>query len=501
MITHIKNDKAFLVIGFRCHSYIVSIPYKKGSPMSNSLYPLTASQRMLQQALDEFGTAQVLTIGVCVSIHSPVDFPLLKKCLAEEAARLDCLRIQFTKADSEGGVKQYIVPELQPAVTYLNLKDKSGPEIKDLMTGWSSIGFEQPDTPMLRFVMVSLPNGWNGVYLCIDHRIMDSLGLIFMMNDTFGLYCHYLYGTPLPGTPASYEEVLQADLKQEQALLRCQRDRAFWEQLASAGEPIYTDITGTRTLEQSRIRHSRPGLKAADRIIQPMDGDMEHFTLSKKETVRLQAYCRKHAVSMTNVFLMAMRTALSFQNDGETDISIRNYVSRRFGRQSRTCGGCRIHCYPCRTVIAPETAFLDGIRQIASFQNNVYRHSNYDPSAVDALFADTYKIPPFTTYEGAALTCQPLSLALSNPFLKHVPLNIEWFSSKADIQKLYLTVMQAPQERGLDFHFKYQTAMLGREDIVHFYSLLTGILSLALRNEEITVKEIMTRLEARSFLC
>lgn len=465
--------------------------------MANILYPLTASQRMLQRAYEEFGTAQVLTIGVCVSIHSPVDFSLLKQCLTEEAARLESLRVQFTSPDGEGRIKQYIVSKLLPPIAYLDLRDKSGSEIQALMTGWSSKGFEQADAPLLRFVMVSLPKGWNGVYLCIDHRIMDSLGLIFMMNDTFGLYCHYLYGTAAPAMPASYEEVLKSDLRQEQDGKRLEKDLAFWKQLVSAGEPVYTDITGPGVLEQSRVRHGLPDLRAADRIVHPMDGAMEHFTLPKKDTVRLQAYCQKYSVSMTNVFLMAMRTAFSLQNGGEPDISVRNYVSRRSTRQSRTCGGCRIHCYPCRTVISADSTFLDGIRQIKAYQNNVYRHSNFDPSAVDGLYANTYKMPPFTTYEGAALTCQPLSLSLSNPFLKHIPLNIEWFSSGADIQKLYLTVMQSPQERGLDFHFKYQKAELEREDIAKFYGLLTGILSLGMQDEGITVREMIERLEHR----
>ena len=93
--------------------------------MSNTLYPLTASQRMLQQALVEFGTAQVLTIGVCVSIHAPVDFSLLKKCLAEEVCRLECLRVQFTAMDEDGMVRQYLVAESFPEIAYENLRDKS----------------------------------------------------------------------------------------------------------------------------------------------------------------------------------------------------------------------------------------------------------------------------------------------------------------------------------------------------------------------------------------
>ena len=462
--------------------------------MAYHLYPLTASQRMLQNACEEFGTTQVLTIGVCVSIRMPVDFSLLKACLTEETERLDCLRVQLTSPDREGGIRQYIVPEHTPDITYRNLKDKTKAEIKDLMTSWSTIGFEKADAPLHRYVMVSLPGGFNGVYLCIDHRIMDSAGLISMMNDTFRLYCHYLYGAPVPAMPARYEEVLQSDLKREQDSLRQEKDLAFWKQLLTAGEPVYTDFGGSRTLEQSRLRHGMPGLGAAERVIQPMEGDMARFTLSKKETARLQSFCREHSVSMTNLFLMSMRTALSFTNGEERDVTIRNYISRRTSRQSRTCGGCRIHCYPCRTVISPDTPFLSGIRQITSCQNSIYRHSNMDPETVNRLFADTFPMPPLTTYEGAALTYQPLPLSSSNPWLNHIPLRTEWFSNRADIQKLYLTVMQTSCDQGLDFYFKYQKAELGKSDIDAVYELLSAVLSLGVRRESLPVGELMRQL-------
>lgn len=452
---------------------------------------------MLQKACEEFGTTQILTIGVCVSIRMPVDFSLLKACLLEETERLECLRVQFTSPDREGGIRQYIVPESTPGITYQNLKDKSISEIKDLMTSWSTIGFEKADAPLQRYVMVSLPGGWNGVYLCIDHRIMDSLGLISMMNDTFRLYCHYLYGAPVPDMPASYEEVLQSDLKREQESRRQEKDIAFWREMLAAGEPVYTDFNGSRTLEQSRLRHSMPGLRAADRVIQPMDGDMARFTLSQKEMARLQSFCREQTVSMTNLFLMSMRTALSFANGEEQDVTVRNYISRRTSRKSRTCGGCRIHCYPCRTVVSPDTSFLSGIQQIAACQNNIYRHSHLDPETVNKLFADTFHTPPLTTYEGAALTCQPLPLSSANPLLKRIPLKTEWFSNRADIQKLYLTVMQTSQNHGFDLYFKYQTAELGKSDIDDIYERLSRILSLGIRHESLPVGTLMRQLSRR----
>ena len=44
---------------------------------------------------------------------------------------------------------------------------------------------------------------------------------------------------------------------------------------------------------------------------------------------------------MTDLLLMGLRTYLSKQNDGEPDISVRNYVSRRVSRIDRKAGAAR----------------------------------------------------------------------------------------------------------------------------------------------------------------
>lgn len=450
-------------------------------------YPLTASQNMLHRSLKEFRTAQVLTIGVCITLQAPIDFNLLDRCICEEIRRQQCLELRFTPPDRDGNIKQYFVPNHRFQIPYLDLSSMEGEAVRRRMTDWSAEGFEEPDSPLFRFIMVSVPNGHNGVYLCVDHRIIDSCGLISMMNDLFGLYCHYQYSTLKPVMPHPYREMLQKDLKSETDRKQKERDIRFWKDMLSEGEPVYTDVTGSWKLKSSRRSLNLPGLRSAERTVTPMDGDMRRFSLAQEKTKQLSRYCKIHSISMTNLMLMGIRTCLSGRNGNEPDISIRNYVSRRTNRAYRTCGGCRIHCYPCRTVIAPSSTFLDGCRLLQRRQNDIYRHCDLDPQTVGALMADTYSQPPGTTYEGVAFTCQPVLLSPSNPLLKRIPLHIDWFSSGADIQKCYLTVMQNPEDGGLDFYFKYQTAELEHDDIRQLYDDLIRILMAGTEQEHVTI--------------
>ena len=69
--------------------------------------------------------------------------------------------------------------------------------------------------------MISLPGGYNGLYIKIDHRLMDSCGAIVMVNDIMELYCHYKFGTPYPEDMASFTDMVERDLKKKHRRKTC----------------------------------------------------------------------------------------------------------------------------------------------------------------------------------------------------------------------------------------------------------------------------------------
>ena len=344
---------------------------------------------------------------------------------------------------------------------------------------------------MNEFIMVSLPDGYEGIYLRIDHMLTDSCGVIFMVNDIMELYCHYIFGTPLPAPMISYKDAVMKDLEKAADPVRFAKDQAFWKEQAALGEPIFTSITGPDKLEESRKRHGDPTLRAADRQMTDLSVGQSSFFLEPEPTRRLLDYCMINNTSMTNLLLMGLRTYLSKVNGGQSDISLKNYVSRRSSRTSRMSGGTRIHCFPCRTIIEPDTEFLDGVLTIQNLQNSVYRHVNYDSAQALKAYYDAYHTPSGTTYESVALTYQPIPIRLQNDNLKGVPYRARWFTNGTAIQELYLTVMHNSSDLGLEFYFKYQTAQVSRQDVELLYYYLMKILFMGIENPEMTVGEII----------
>lgn len=458
--------------------------------MNPKYYPLAPAQATQHQLAKEFGTSQVLNICVYSTLKAEINFGLLKQCIQEEFRRSECLRIRLTKPDENGDVMQYIAPDDPRDIELVDLSGKSEDEIQKILDEWSFKPFSEPDAPMATIKMIKMPDGYQGLYISIDHRLTDSSGIIVIINDIMELYCHYVFDSPYPQPLPLYTDALIKDLEKEKNQKKIDRDGAFWDEVLELGEPLYADVTGPWKLEDERKKYKNPNQRYVHRNIKDTRVGFASFNLEPTPTFRLLGYCLNNNVSMTNLLLMGLRTYLSKMNGGQTDISIRNFVSRRSTKLERFSGGSRTEWYPCRTVIEPDTEFLDGIYIIQELQNKVYRHSNYDQARLQKKFAEKFGQPEHTTYEGMLLTYQPLPVRLQNPNLKDIPYKSRWLSNGTAVQKLYLTVMHDPKG-GLEFFFKFQQAELSYQDVEKVYYYLMRIIFAGVEHPDLTVGEIM----------
>ena len=256
--------------------------------MPRKYYPLTPSQKIHFKPIIEFGTQQVANISICMTLQAPLDFGLLKKCIQLEYERYECLRIRFTKVDPNGEVRQYVVSHDDRDIDYENLSWLSGDDAYHRMEEWSRIPFDGDNIPMNVIKMISLPGGYNGLYIKIDHRLMDSCGAIVMVNDIMELYCHYKFGTPYPEDMASFTDMVERDLKKSTDEKRVSKDRMYWQNvLEENGEPIYSDIQGQRILQESRRLHNDKSLRAADQEINNLSVATKNYHLDAEPTQNL----------------------------------------------------------------------------------------------------------------------------------------------------------------------------------------------------------------------
>lgn len=454
-------------------------------------YPLTAAQKMHHRWILNYKTQQVSGVSVVASLKSPLDFGLLKQCIQLEIQRYGCMRVRFTKPGKEGEVKQYLVKKDTRDIPLQDLSGMSMADADNQMQQWAYETFDGDDIPLCDVIMVKLPEGYNGFFLHMDHRLIDSCGLVVMINDLMKLYTHYRFGSEYPADLADYEEVLEKDLRRANNEKRFAKDKKFWDdQLDALGEPLYSDIQGPSVLEEARKRHGYPKLRAADIELEHLFVAVKDYCLEPEPTKNLIDFCMNNQLSMTNLLLLGLRTYLSKVNDGQEDITIQNFISRRSTHDEWTSGGSRTIMFPCRTVIPPDTDFLSAAYEIQNVQNRIYMHSNYDPAMIQEEMRKRYHTPEHTTYESCYLTYQPMPVKMDNPHLKNIPQHAKWFANGAATKKMYLTVSHT-ESGGMNFSYHYQTAHLVEHDMELLYYYMMRILFKGIAHPDLSIGEIM----------
>ena len=454
-------------------------------------YPLTPAQKMHYNWIRKYGTQQVSGLSIVASLQANLDFDLLKKCIQLEIKRYGCMRVRFTKPDKNGDILQYLSEDENYDIPLKDLSEMTMDKADETMQSWAYNTFDGDDIPMFEIFLMKLPDGYNGFFLHMDHRLIDSCGVTVLTNDIMSLYTHFRFDAPMPADLADYETVLQNDLKKASNEKRFLKDKKFWDDLIDKwGEPIYSDIAGPATLTASRQAHNNPALNCADIELKNLFVEVKDYKLESDGAKQLFDFCQNHQLSMTNLLLLGIRTYLSKVNNGQKDISIQNFISRRSTHDEWTSGGSRTIMFPCRTVIEDDTDFLEAAYQLQNMQNQIYMHSNYDPDLIYEEIEKKYGTPKNTTYESCYLTYQPLPVKMENPYLKDIPMYCKWFANGAATKKMYLTVSHT-EDGGMNFSYHYQVADLTEKQVELFNYYLMRIIFSGVEQPNLTIGEII----------
>lgn len=453
------------------------------------LYPLAASQKMHYYTVQYCPKKEVLNIGTSLTIETDINFDVLKESIYESYERCECMRIRFTQ-DENGEVMQYIAPKEERDIPFFEFSHWKQEDAENEMKKWTSVPFERFDSPMNKVVMISMPDGFKGVYLLVDHMTMDAQAIVLFLKDVIQVYCSKMYDYEYPKPLQSYVKALEKDLKYEAGSKSYEKDKKFWEEYLEQSEPIYTDATGDNLLQRQREAQNKPELRAAVGGIQSCDAEIAQFHLEPDPSDALVKFCEENQISLATLLLMAVRTYLQKVNNNEPDVSIQNTVSRRATLLEKLSGGSRVHFFPCRTIVNLDETFLQGCEKIRDSQNNIFRHANFNPIEFRAMRSKKYNNAPGESYEPMSLTYQPLSMRTDD--MPDIRYKSDWYTNGVAAQNLYLTVMHRSLDNGLDFCFEYKKEKYNYEDLEKIYYFITRIIFEGVNNPNKTIEEIIS---------
>lgn len=455
------------------------------------VYPLTVAQKFhffYQKACPK---KEVVNIGTSLTIEVDLDWNELKRAIYKAYERCESMRLRFVE-DKDGTCYQYVVEKEERDIEFRDFTNGTMEEAEKEMKKWTQVPFERKDNPMNRIVMIKMPDGYNGIYLLVDHLTMDAQSLIIFMKDIIELYCNAKYeGVPYPKEMASYIEQLEKDLAYEAGCKAKDKDEEYFRKLIESSEPIYNGVDGVRKLREERKKSGNPNLRAAVNISDSVDAALDVFHLEANPTKRLMDFCKKYHVSLSCLLIMGLRTYFQKMN-GNDDVSFNTAIARRATLLEKKSGGTRIHSFPFRTIISEDKTFLEGIYMIRDKQNELFRHANYDPVAYFGYRTKYYNIEGGRTYEPMSLTYQPMTLKEKGlDKLGDIRYKTNWYPNGATTQGMYLTVMHRPEDNGLDFNFEHQIKAISREQLEYMYYYLCKILFKGTENPGLPIGDII----------
>ena len=453
-------------------------------------YPLTSAQRIHNYSIKYCPYHQLLNIGTGLYIKQETDFDILKEAIGEAINRFESMRLRFLK-DEDDNVYQYLVPFDDRDIPFYDFSNWNEEDAHNEMRKWTAIPFKRFHSPMNQIVMIKLPDGFNGIYLKVDHMTMDSSSIIAFNKDVLEIYCAKRYGTDYPKPLQSYIKALEKDLAYEAGSPAKKRDEEFWQGEIEADEPIYTDFNGMGRLITQRRENNNPDQRSAVVTSLTPEASISVYQLEKEPSDRLMQFCQDNHVPMATLLLMGLRTVLSKFNNDEKDVSIKSCVARRGTLLEKFSGGTRIHFFPLRTIIEPETTFLDGLKIIQEGQNRIFRHANFDPIEFTMRRAKYRKFQPGASYESISLTYQPLTIKDDTAPVPDIPYKSFWYTNGVAAQPLYLTVMHRVEDGGLSFNFEYQKNIVTDYEMEYLYYYLCRVLFRGIEDGNRTVGEIL----------
>lgn len=452
-------------------------------------YPLTAAQKIHFFTVSHCPEKQVLNIGTSITVEGELDFTVLKQAIYQAYERQEAMRIRFTD-EIDGQIYQYIAEKEERDIEEMDLRGHSMKEAEGILEKITGVPFARVDSPMNKVIMIKMPDGYQGIYLLVDHMTMDSYSIITLFTDILMIYASLKYGMEYPSPMKSYVEALKHDLAYEGSEEQ-KRDQEFWYEYYQKEEPIYTHFSERNILEEQRMASGNPNLRAACIVDKNLKACHAIYHLEAEPTRHIFGYLSGRKMPFQSLLLMGIRTYLSKVNGKEKDVSIKTTVSRRATVLDKKSGGTRVHFYPLRTIMEEDMTFLEGMKKIQETENEIFRHSNYDPVKLLGECLNAYHAPRDTTYECMPVTYQPLTLRNADDKLAGIHIKSKWYSNGVAGNPLYLTVMHNSEDGGMDFYFEYQPGAVEEKELELFYYYLCRIIFKGIENDSITIGEIL----------
>ncbi len=454
-------------------------------------FPIAAPQQfMLGMSMKYGGDYPINNIGCGYYFKADMDFDVMKESIEEAVARCDTMRLRFVP-DETFKVLQYVEEKSQMEIETIDLSDVSREEAHEKLTEIARGPVPMFFTELHKIALVKLADGYNGIFMKLQHLAMDAFSTKVFLTDIMEIYLSKVQGSKYPKPMRPYIPELIKELQYLKSE-KIELDRQYWrDSLAKTSEPIFTDYMLDNRLKQQRVEH--PEHRFADIHSGSPEEGIIIKDMSAEDSKKFMAMCDEQGISVCAALSMGVRTALSVFNDNEEDVSFKMIVNRRGSISAKKSGGIRINFFPMRSIITPDKTFKEAVEEISAVQNDMYQHCDL---RFDEMLEARHESMPKdakwdSTYDSVGFSYQPLMVVPNIDEETEKSAESFWYNNGASMIPLYLTIRHRAADGGFEFVFEFRKEPDPRYDLEVFYKKLSKAMMLGAENPNMTVAEIL----------
>lgn len=448
-------------------------------------YDLTPSQEL--SVLNRRWSVHKSVVNVATSfiVEEELHLPLFEEAVRRSIQRWDAFGLRFVKAG--GRVTQYF-----GARDCLSLRREHFHSREDMERRFGALASKPLPlvrSPQATFVVFTTPEGHTGLFSVMSHLIMDAWAVSMFYLDVLGIYWALTHREPLPPEPERYEPILVDELRYTRSE-RYREDQQFWETELGASQPLFTSIRGSAVLERYRRRVGNPQARQCWTQYWRTKGDHIVRTIERDDVELFQRFLAVHPVaSMPVMFHLALRMYLAKVNGRTDDVMVGINVGRRATREQKASGGSRAQHLRFRTILQPDSTFLEALGFIAAQQRTYFRHldfSSVETQFMPHRFFAAQGSRPGTNYYDTILSFQPPVLAPHG-----FRVSTWWYSNGAASFPCYLNIVDDDGSGGLRCYWERNVVHVPVEVIDRCQSFMVRALRVCVENPSITLGDIM----------
>ena len=195
--------------------------------MNKELLDITSSQKVNLYAQIFSIKKCVTNVATSVVLDRHFDYEMLKKAIVMAVNRCEAMRLRFVR--KKGKIKQYFIEHDEPEIgiwDFYGMTEEKRDRIifKDASKKYKLFGKRQ-----FRIYIYRDIDGFEGIYMNVNHMIQDSSGIMIFFKDILDIYDALATGNDMPKPMSSYKSIIIKELQYENSKQQ-EKDYEFWKE-------------------------------------------------------------------------------------------------------------------------------------------------------------------------------------------------------------------------------------------------------------------------------